>query len=322
MDRWGHILRSIPVLLLLAPAARAQLGATTGEGRKVLLYPNGRWTYADSMSVDGKPWLLPPPPLEASYAGPARIVRVRFRQLAARRNSVTKTEAWLARHGLKLPSCRIARPDQPGDCPSRIPAAFLGGRLVSVIKQPKWLLMVYGANYADGRFVIVASPSLKRPESVLDFVNYLSPPQLPTNEFTTQGLTWLHRDDDVLYVCNGHRTYAKSSRGRNAYLSAISLQTRKLLWRSRPLVCNTRNFVVHGGLIISGYGFTAEPDYVYAIDRQSGRVVGRHKLSTGPDYVLFKEGRLYVRTYDRDYEFELARARAPRRRKGRRSRGD
>jgi hypothetical protein len=51
-----------------------------------------------------------------------------------------------------------------------------------------------------------------------------------------------------------------ADKGRNAYLSAIDLGTKKTLWRSPALVANARTFVVTGDHIVAGYGFTAEPD--------------------------------------------------------------
>ena len=69
-------------------------------------------------------------------------------------------------------------------------------------------------------------------------------------------------EGDVLYVSHAHSTYAKSSKGYNAYISAIDLKTGQLLWHSQPLVSNAYDFLVKGDAIIAGYGFTAENDYL------------------------------------------------------------
>ena len=37
--------------------------------------------------------------------------------------------------------------------------------------------------------------------------------------------------------------------------------------------------------IVSGYGFTAEPDYLYAIDRATGKVKGRLLLPSAPQRI-------------------------------------
>jgi outer membrane protein assembly factor BamB len=64
------------------------------------------------------------------------------------------------------------------------------------------------------------------------------------------------------------------------------------------LVANADNFVLLSTVIVSGYGFTAEPDYLYAIDRATGRVVGRLPLPTGPERIVRHGNTLTVDTYD------------------------
>ncbi len=76
-------------------------------------------------------------------------------------------------------------------------------------------------------------------------------------------------------------------------------ERRKTLWRSRALVANSRTFVVTGDLIVSGYGFTAEPDYLYLLDRRNGRVLDRLAVPSAPEIIKLRGDRLDVRTYDR-----------------------
>ena len=60
-----------------------------------------------------------------------------------------------------------------------------------------------------------------------------------------------------------------------------------------------------GGAILSGYGFTSEPDFLFVLDRASGRVLSKVKVASGPDYLIEKDGDLLVRTYDHDYVFAI-----------------
>ncbi len=110
---------------------------------------------------------------------------------------------------------------------------------------------------------------------------------------------------DVLYVSHSHRGYASTTNGQNAYLSAIDMPSQTLIWRSAPLEANARTFAVVGDVIVTGYGFTDEKDYLYALDRHTGRRLDRARLETGPRFILERGGRVYVRAYDRDYEYEL-----------------
>jgi hypothetical protein len=49
---------------------------------------------------------------------------------------------------------------------------------------------------------------------------------------------------------------------------------------------------------VSGYGFTAEPDFLYLLDRRTGGVLDRLALPTGPEIVRKRGNKLHVRTYD------------------------
>jgi hypothetical protein len=108
----------------------------------------------------------------------------------------------------------------------------------------------------------------------------------------------------VLYVSNGHSTYAKSSYGQNAYLNAIDIKSGQLLWRSAPLVSNSANFLLYGDAIITGYGFTAEPHFLYVVNQKDGRVVQTIKMRKMVSYILAKGDNIYVRAYDTDYVFK------------------
>lgn len=105
--------------------------------------------------------------------------------------------------------------------------------------------------------------------------------------------------DGVLYVETSHLTFASATKGRNAYVSAVDLDVRKTLWRSPALVANARTFVLAGDLIVAGYGFTAEPDYLYLLDRRTGNVLDRLAVPSAPEVIKLRANRLHVRTYDR-----------------------
>ena len=144
---------------------------------------------------------------------------------------------------------------------------------------------------------VVVSPG----RYAFDFRNYAWPPRIVPGdrEFVYEQVVWAKEaGPGILYVETAHLTYAKSSYGLNAYLNAIDLKTKKLRWRSPALVANADNFVLLGDMIVSGYGFTDEPDYLYAVDRANGKVVGRVLLPTGPERIVRHGNVLTVDTYD------------------------
>jgi hypothetical protein len=167
--------------------------------------------------------------------------------------------------------------------------------------------LIYGKDLSSGRYLLITDRAMSQVLHVLDFAQYLQSPRgLPQDrEFITQHITWVARQGEVLYVSHGHSTYAKSSMGDNAYITALSLRDYHILWSSRPLVANARNFVIAREVILTGYGFTQEPDFLYGLDRHTGRVVLKQKVKSGPDYLVLQDDLLHMRTYDMAYVFGL-----------------
>jgi len=133
-----------------------------------------------------------------------------------------------------------------------------------------------------------------------DFSRYAWPPRIAPGEreFVYEQAVFAKEADDLLFVETAHSTYARSSHGLNAYLNAVDLKTERLRWRSPALVANAGNFVLLGNTIVSGYGFTSEPDYLYALDRATGRVKGRLQLPSAPERIARHGDVLPVDTYD------------------------
>ena len=230
----------------------------------------------------------------ADRSGPYSLVEV-----SSKPNKITDEGEWFERNGLALPQY------DPEEMPARIPPEFQGATLIQAITGPGNTLLLYGKDYGGARYIAGVDPKSGVIQYAFDFVNFLNAPGIASNELNEQLVTWALERDGVLYVSNGHRTYASESKGKNAYLTAIDLKTGNILWRSRPLVSNARNFEIVGNVIVAGYGFTREPDFLYLIDRKTGEVIAKRPLKTGPDYILEKGGKLYVRVYDTDYVFEV-----------------
>jgi hypothetical protein len=139
------------------------------------------------------------------------------------------------------------------------------------------------------------------PGYTFDFRNYARPPRIVPGEreFTYEGVVYANQSEaGILYVETAHETYAKSSYGLNGYVNVVGPRQLKLLWRSPAQVANAKNFVLLNETIVSGYGFTAEPDYLYAIDRTTGKVKGRMALPSAPETIARHGNVLTVTTYD------------------------
>jgi hypothetical protein len=156
-------------------------------------------------------------------------------------------------------------------------------------------LEIYGADGSSGRYVVAPG------RYAFDFSKYAWPPKyIPADkEFVYEEVRWAREaDTGILYAETAHSTYASSSYGLNGYLNAISLKTKKLLWRSPAQIANADDFVMLNTVVVSGYGFTNEPDYLYATNRKTGRVEARLLLPNAPEHITRRGGKLFVRTYD------------------------
>ena len=120
--------------------------------------------------------------------------------------------------------------------------------------------------------------------------------------FIQQRINYAMVRNGVLYVSIAHPTYAESS-PQNAYAAAVDLSSGKLLWKSQSLVSNGRCFDIVDGVLICGYGFTAEPDYIYQLDTATGRVLASTPVKSKADYLIVRDKTLYVRTYNTDYVY-------------------
>jgi hypothetical protein len=186
--------------------------------------------------------------------------------------------------------------------PAWAPRTFRGTDLQLAIEQhgirkaPDLVFLVYGRDGSSGRYLVCANAHTHELRYAYDFAQLMRPP----SGSEVEQVTWARELEGVLYVETTHLTYATATRGRNAYLNAIDLATHELRWRSPALVANASTFVVVGDLIVSGYGFTAEPDYLYLVDRGDGRVLDRLKMPSAPEVIRLHGNRLVVRTYDHD----------------------
>ena len=149
---------------------------------------------------------------------------------------------------------------------------------------------------------------LHGPDKITEFdfseFQYSSEYKKEDYDFIAQSITHTYVENNVLYVETGHWTYAASA-PKTAYITAIDLTDYHVIWKSQPLVCNSRDFTIVGDVIFCGYGFTAEDDYLYQLDKKTGIVLAKEPLKSAPDHIIYHNDMLYVRTYNTDYVFTL-----------------
>ncbi len=114
-----------------------------------------------------------------------------------------------------------------------------------------------------------------------------------------------HVDGSILYFDCNYNGYANITKNRTGYLVALNLESNNVLWVSGQLISSYRGFVLYQGAVITGYGFTEEKDYLYVLNRFTGKRWLKTTLKSAPEFIVPKDGKLYVRTYDTNYLFDI-----------------
>lgn len=208
----------------------------------------------------------------ASLAAPLKLTK-----LTQEANQITDTDDWFEKNNLSL------NVEDSGKYGLGIPSDENGGKCrIQVVDGEKG--EVFELDFSDFEY----TGDFKQSEK----------------EFVRQQIRYAQVKDHILYLSIGHLTYAESS-PHNAYVAAVDLAEKKMLWKSQPLVSNAANFVIKGDVLLCGYGFTAEPDYIYQLDLGSGKVIDKTAVKSKADYLILKDNILYVRTYNTDYTFRI-----------------
>ena len=125
--------------------------------------------------------------------------------------------------------------------------------------------------------------------------------EYPTDKWYVNGNN-AYLKDGIFYGASVTNGFAQPD---TCFMFAYDLNNDVLLWRSASQSYNTMNFVVKGDIIICGYGFTDEKDYLYQIDMNSGEIIDKIELKKKPDLLVEQDGKLYVHTYSYNYVIEM-----------------
>jgi len=211
-----------------------------------------------------------------------------LKQLSAKKNSITDTEEWLTEN--KFEDCRYGTQEgyylKCGDY-------FLYRGTKEIGDSYPTVLEIY-----DNEFNV---------RYTIDFSEYAIPEVIVDDSWDVNEYihyAYLSEDAKTLYVSVSHDTYAQMAPD-NAHIIALDLEKQEIIWQTDACVSNAYNFVVLNDVIVAGYGFSDEDDFLYLIDKNTGAIKTIQSVKTGPDYIYERDGVIYVRTYDMDYEFEV-----------------
>lgn len=224
-------------------------------------------------------------------------------------NNITDDGEWLSDHKFSLNTYYLPDSTQNGELDLLKSLDTISDDLTvtSSFCDDVYIYCIYGTNYTEGYILNIFDVNTHNKLYSLDFSQYRYSKEYLTEdyEYIQQKINWAVVKDNILYVSNSHNTYAKSSNHMNAYITAIDLNDFSILWRTAPLISNAYNFQIVDDVIICGYGFTDEDDFLYEINRYTGVVIDKISLKTAPYYIFIRDNTLYVRTYNTNYEFEI-----------------
>lgn len=220
--------------------------------------------------------------------------KVRLEKESEKKNAITDEADWEAKNGLR-PIVHFG--PRGGTLPANVPLTLGGERLRSAFVHADHAVAFYE------RTLRVTSEG--RPALAFDLGAAITRAGIPFEVMFGQ------LAGQTLVVELAYNGYAKESGGKNGYIAAYDAKTGALFWVSDPLTGNAREALVSGGSIVTGYGFTAEPDFVFVLDLATGKTEQKIPVKSGPELMRLKGDRLFVRTYDTDYVFKSTTGFAP-----------
>jgi len=232
-------------------------------------------------------------PLVASGAAPAPIIRVAKPAFPAPLDALSPSGPLRLSTVSTGPRAPAYTPSRNAPRPGGAGLELGGASLQRVFAQPGTTFVVYGTG------VLAGFGPRGAMKYAFDFRAFGFPPRslLPA-AYGPQEVVWARQLGNRLVVQTSHLGYASDSGDRNGYLTALDVRSGRILWRSASLVANADNFLVVSGLLVSGYGFTAERDWLYLVDPADGRVRDRLALPSMAERLSLRDGGIVVRAYD------------------------
>lgn len=234
---------------------------------------------------------------------------IKLKMKSSKANKITDDEKWFSKNNISMKTYEKpgSLSNLSGSLPDGIDTVWKDLIITNAFYDSSYIYCTYGADYSEGYILNIYDAKTLKMVYSLDFSKYrYSPKYLKADyNYIQQKINWSEIKDNILYISHSHNTYAKSSNNMNAYVTAIDLTDMSILWRTKALVSNSYNFLIIDGVIFCGYGFTNEPDFLYQIDRNTGRTLSKTRLKSAASYIIKKGNALYIRTYNNDYIYEI-----------------
>ena len=252
------------------------------------------------------------PDLNGSYEKCNKTGRKRLKFISKTLNDITDDDVWIGKYGKGMKNCEEYAFTSGGNQASAelrkiVPTVCNGLYRRYMDVYDDYSVIYYGRKIeydnfgVDPTLILVTNNSVDTVMYAFDFSKFIVPSY---DEYADISVSEVQIEDDVMYASISHPTYSESSNGYNAYLVAVDLRTQTLKWMTKPLTFNS-SILICSDVIFTGYGFTAEKDYVYMIDKETGDRIKSYLVDKAPSYFSVIDDKLYVRTYSLDYVFQI-----------------
>jgi|GEM_PF-3281233 len=118
-------------------------------------------------------------------------------------------------------------------------------------------------------------------------------------------MCWFEAVGGLVYFNAAYNGYADIRDNKTGYLYCLDTQKREIIWATNSLTSSYRGFTVYKDHIVTGYGFTAEPDFLYVVDRFSGVTKQTIPIKTAHEHIIMNNEKCYVRTYNMNYVYTM-----------------
>lgn len=234
---------------------------------------------------------------------------IKLSLISSETNEIIDDENWFIDNNLSINTYSVPNSFRSinGNLPNGIDTIWDRLIITAAFYDDNYIYSTYGNNFSEGYILNIYDIETLRILYTIDFSSYnYSPDYIDEDyDYIQQKINWAEIKNNILYISHSHNTYAKSSNNMNAYITAIDLSDMNILWRTDALVSNSNNFLIIEDVIISGYGFTDEPDYLYQININTGETLDTIPLKTAATYIIKKDQSLFVRTYNTNYVFDI-----------------
>ena len=117
-------------------------------------------------------------------------------------------------------------------------------------------------------------------------------------------VTWAAMEGDDLIVSFDSSYRCTDGPRRFGFITRFTMQDRSVKWTS-PFSVSDVNFIISGDSIISANGGSCVDDYVYGLDKHTGKVLGRFKTPTAVERMDASGGPLVLQLYEGAAAYQL-----------------